>query len=186
MKLALDPYNNSTYQLKNHIRETLSYLDGKIEKGMTVVDIGQRSPLTDKIEERFGVKVINTVGDLDVDFKINYAVLADVVIYSHTIEHQFNPLYTLLKIKEFLRPLGKLYIMLPSRGKLLWDKGHYHEIDRYRMGLLLERAGYNITQVRRKKHWRHMLSYFTGIRMMLRMIFEYSICYTCNLNYIKR
>lgn len=179
--LRIDPYKNETQQAKNHYRETLVYLNGRLSPGMTVIDMGQRSPMTDLIERKLWVKITNTRGDLDSGFQYEDTTPADVVIYSHTIEHQFNPLYTLMRIKEVLKPYGTLYIMVPSRGKLLWTRNHYHEIDKYRMGLLLERAGYKIEKHERVKHWRGFWDYFTGARMILRAIFEYSACYTCKM-----
>lgn len=178
--LTNDPYKNNTRQAQNHYRETLKYLQGKLSPEMVIIDMGQRSPMTDLIEKEFGVKVSNTIGDLDEHFNVDKAYIpADIVIYSHTIEHQFNPLFTLQSIKDFLKPEGTLYIMVPSRGKLLWTRNHFHEIDRYRMGLLLDRAGFEIVKYERVKHWRGFWDYFTGARMILRAIFEYSACYTC-------
>jgi SAM-dependent methyltransferase len=180
--LQLNPYENESQQARNHYKETLRFLRGKLTPDQVILDIGQRSPMTDIIEKEFGVKLFNTVGDLDDEtFEFEVYEDMDVVIYSHTIEHQFNPLFTLKCIKFWMKPEGTLYIMVPSRGKLLWTKNHYHEIDRYRMGLLLDRAGFKIIDYRREKHWRGFWDYFKGARMFIRLFFEYSACYTCKI-----
>lgn len=177
--LRLDPYENKSQQVRNHYDETLRFLRGRVNSNQSIIDIGQRSPLTDIMEADLNIKITNTTGDLDQGFEFESTDPADVIIYSHTIEHQFNPLYTLLRIKEKMQPDGVLYIMLPSRGRLLWTAGHFHEIDHYRMGLLIKRAGLKIVGYERRKHWRGIRDYFTGFRMMLRAIFEYNAYYTC-------
>jgi len=179
--LALNPYENETQQARNHYKETLMFLKGKITQDHFILDVGQRSPMTDIIEDYFDVNVINTSGDLDEEFTPEYPGIFDVIIYSHTIEHQFNPLFTLKQIYKHMGPWSVLYIMVPSRGKLLWTKNHFHEIDRYRMKLLLERAGFRIIDYRREKQWRGFFDYFKGVRMFIRMFFEYSACYTCKV-----
>src|SRR5215203_2792250 len=139
---AKDLYHYDSYEQRLHRKRSVEYVEQNLPNINTldILDIGQRSPLTDAIEETLKVKIDNTTGDLDFTFtapKNQY----DAIIYSHTIEHQFNPLYTLVEIRKLLKDEGVLFIMLPERGKLLWDKGHYHEIDSYRFKELVERGG---------------------------------------------
>lgn len=165
-----------TVQYRKHIQETVRYLKQYVRPNHTVLDIGENSPLTDALREETGAEIYNTYGDLDTGFRIpNHYYTA--IIYSHTIEHQFNPLYTLLRIKEIMNSDTKLFIMLPSRGKLLWTDCHYHEIDHYRMQLLLKRAGLKIMRYERRKHWREWSFYLKGLRPLMRLIFEYNAYY---------
>ena len=175
---ASNPFNDHSDELFGHIRQTLDFLKGKL-KG-TILDVGQPSPLTEAIIMNFPVQVTNTVGDLDEEFTVDHIGYwpFNFIIYSHTIEHQFNPLNTLLGLKYRMNDNTVMFIMLPSRGKLLWTKGHFHEIDHYRMQALLDRAGLKIVAYERRKHWRRWYSYLTGIRPLLRLLFEYNAYYT--------
>ncbi len=163
-------------QFKSHLNKTLSYFAGKLNNKQNILDIGERNPLTNLLEKSYNVLIDNTNGDLDLDFQIPDKQY-DVVIYSHTIEHQFNPLYTLFRIREVLKPDGLLYILLPERGKLLWCKGHFHEIDEYRMQLLLKRAGFRVVSKIKQKIWRNWWEYIKGFRPILRLFFEYHAVY---------
>jgi len=180
-QFAKDPFIHnvmSNYQTRSRVNKTLEYLRGKVY-GM-VLDVGQRSPFTDELEKTFDCRVDNTEGDLDADFTIPGSAY-DVIIYSHTIEHQFNPLFTLLWLKEVLKEKGRMYIMVPERGKFLWYDGHFHEIDDYRMRLLIKRAGLKIVSKTRHKVWRHWKMYFMGIRPLFRFFLEYNAIYEIEL-----
>ena len=172
-----DTYDfRGNHMFESHIKNTLSYFKGKLNTKQVILDIGSKGPLTEEIETLFNLKIDSTSGDLDIDFQIPNRKY-DVVIYSHTIEHQFNPLFTLLKIRDVLTPDGRLYILLPERGKLLWTKGHYHEIDEYRMRILLKRSGLEVESKVRQKIWRNWYYYLTGFRPLLRLFKEYHVIY---------
>ena len=131
-ELAKDPYTAYSKQTELKNRQTLNYLRFKINRNDTILDVGVRSPLTDEIEKFFNIMIYNTDGDLDTNPNVPMEYF-DIIIYSHTIEHQFNPLFTLLRLKSRLKHNGIMYIFLPNRPKFLWFKGHFHEIDRYRI-----------------------------------------------------
>lgn len=171
-ELAKDPYANKAKLLQVGMRKIMRYLKERMKEEGPILDIAQRSPLTDLIEQEIG-PVLNTSGDLDVDFEIPVRY-ARYIVYSHTIEHQFNPLYTLLRLAEVMDEKSRMFIILPSRGKLLWEVQHFHEIDHYRMQLLLKRAGYKMISFERKKVWRSPIFYFKGVRPILRFFFEYT------------
>lgn len=174
-ELAKTPWFD-TYQLKRGNTDTVNYLRRKGLSG-SIIDIGQRSPLTEAIEKEMNTGAIATTsGDLDI-MPFNHRVTFDYIIYSHTIEHQFNPLHTLLELRKVMHDQTRMFIILPQRGKLLWDKGHFHEIDDYRMRLLLKRAGYEILSYERIKARRTWWFYFTGLRPLLRLFFEYNAYY---------
>lgn len=175
--LAGDPY--LTKDVRN-IRQVIRYLERKIRKehrGL-ILDVGQRSPLTDAIDGYFPYSYIsNTEGDLDIEFRIPTKYY-DVIVYSHTIEHQHNPLYTLLKIKDVMLTRGRMFIILPSRPHFLREKQHhYHEIDRHAMKLLIESAGMRIMSYERQKHWRYWKQYLKGFRPLCRLFFEFNAYY---------
>lgn len=170
----------NTTQYRSHLKKTMRYLKDKITRNCLILDLGGRNPLSDKMELELDCNVCNTIGDLDAEFIYPLAHY-DAIIYSHTIEHQFNPLYTLQKLRLVMSPETRLYILLPERGKLLWCKGHFHEIDEYRMGLLLERAGMQIITKTKQKIWRDWWFYFTGIKPLMRLFFEYHVIYEIKL-----
>ncbi len=178
-KLTVPPEKNQSE------KQIIDYLKRKInEYPVFVLDIGQKSQLTEAIINNLRPLFLhNTFGDLD-----DVAIIADnggkewvnnydYIIYSHTIEHQFNPLNTLELIKMKMSKDSKLFIILPSRPKFLWTKNHYHEIDNYRMKLLIERAGMRIISTERHKVWRKNIYQYWGIRPFLRLFFEYSRYY---------
>lgn len=161
-------------QTIDRYKKTFDYLEGKMQG--SILDVGDRTPFTVELEKRFKIPVYNTKGDLDLDFYIPDGKY-DVIIYSHTLEHQFNHLFSILKLKKVLRTDGTLYLMLPDRGRLLWCDNHYHEIDDYRVKLLMKRAGLKVISKVRHKVWRHWKIYFTGLRPLLRLLLEYNAIY---------
>jgi len=174
-ELAKTPWFD-TYQLSRGNEDTVEYLR---RKGITpyILDVGPCSPLTKMIHRELRVAPIaNTEGDLDV-MPFMDGMTFDYIIYSHTIEHQFNPLHTLLELRKAMHDKTRMFIILPRRGKLLWDRGHYHEIDHYRMKLLLQRAGYEIISYELHKGWRPWWFYLTGIRPLMRLFLEYNAYY---------
>ncbi len=178
-ELYRDPNENSSKQYENANKVTLQYLKNRVGINDQVLDIGRLSPLTEEIKKNILTgkgEIFNTDGDLDIDFFIPESKNAnkkfDIIIFSHTIEHLFNPLYSLLRIKEVMDENSKLYVILPQRPKFLWTKGHFHEIDDYRMKLLIERAELDIVSIENKRYCRAFYEYFKGIRPFFRMFLE--------------
>jgi len=156
-------------------RKTIKYLKKKNITGR-VLDIGQESPLTSMISNNFDVWIDNTAGDLDGNFKIpgdDY----DFVVFSHTVEHIFDPVHCLLEIKNVMKPHGDMFVFLPRRGKLLWAPNHYHEIDHYRFLKLMERTGFEVIDWEHHKAWRAPFHYFMGIRSFYRLFREFNVAY---------
>jgi SAM-dependent methyltransferase len=181
-ELSRDPFNE-TEQTVNVINTTLYYLS---RKGICLsytrmLDVGRESPLTIAVKILFGIEVYNTKGDLDEGFYLPRCGYFDYILYSHTIEHQFNPLHTLLELKKVMNSETKMFIILPNKPKFLWWEGHFHEIDPYRMGLLLKRAGLRIVSYERHRVWRGWRFYLTGIRPLLRLFCEYNDYYEVKL-----
>ena len=163
-------------QTKAKHEDMLRLLYNYLNSESKVLDTGERNPFTTIIENAFKIEVDNTDGDLDVDFSIpqnNY----NVIICSHVIEHIFNPLHMLLKLKEVLTDDGIIILALPQRTKLLWTKVHFHEIDDYRIRVLFKRAGFEVAEKIKQKVKREWWSYFTGFRPILRFFLEYNAVY---------
>lgn len=161
------------------IRKVINYLKDKIPADAEILDIGQENHLTKALSAVLRKSVDNTTGDLDSCFvmpKDGY----DIIIYSHTIEHQFSPLHTLGILKLHLYENGRMYIFAPNgcTFKFLWGKGHYHEIDQYRMGLLLKRAGLKLISTTKQRYFDAWWHYLLGVRPFLRLVVTLIDCNT--------
>jgi SAM-dependent methyltransferase len=131
-----------------------------------VLDLGERNPLTARIEDRYGILIENTSGDLD-DLALTGTF--DTVLCFEVIEHLMNPLRILQQVHRVLEPSGSFFLSTPKhKPHFLWDKHHFTEFDWKRLSALIARAGF---QVMRKDEFRTMPMwwYFTGIRPLIRM-----------------
>ena len=137
------------------------YLQGKLSG--KILDIGERNPLTVRLEGRNGVKIESTNG-MDLDFCSwcsQYDVYEwngvesvideedctrfDSVICSHVIEHLFNPLLFLNSVKTILTPDGIMYII--TSIKPYWITPalcHFHEMNHRNFNRLITRAGFQV------------------------------------------
>lgn len=162
-------------EAKNSHKEITNYLSGKLFDN--ILDVGERNPLTILLENTYNIKIDNTDGDLDVGFsapKKNY----DVIIFSHVVEHLFNPLFCLMELKKLLKPNGVIFIATPrcpENLKLNWSKGHFHELDEYRMNKLVERSGLKIID---KYYYKRNIGGFKGVRPILKKILYKNAIYT--------
>lgn len=79
----------------------------------------------------------------------------DVIHFSHTLEHLFNPLDTLLRARKILTNDGVLVIAVPNTGSFEckifgrmwtpWDlPRHLYHFDKTTLSLLLQQAGYRV------------------------------------------
>lgn len=134
-----------------------------------VLDIGERNPFTNRLEKRYGIKVTNTEGDLDV---IELKGIYDTVFCLEVIEHLMNPLRLLMQIQNVLSADGTLFLSTPKhKPHFLWDPHHFTELDEFRLQALVTRAGFRIV---RTKFFRTMPLwwYMTGVRPFLRFFFN--------------
>lgn len=196
---AKDPYKEHTCQSDVKIRQTIDFLcsyitanqeeemSPNVQQKVEILDVGGKSPMTEAIEHTYRIWLHSTIGDLDDAFGIvdafgklrafdSYNKYFDYIIYSHTIEHQFNPLLTLNSLRCIMKKNGTMFIFVPCRGKLLWTKNHYHEIDTWRMGELLKQADMEIIRTRLWKVYRPWWQYFS-FKGILRLFFEYNKVY---------
>ena len=142
------------------------------------LDIGERNPLTKRLELEFSVEIDSTRGDLDKQLSCPKSKY-DLVIFSHVIEHLFNPLVCLENIKQVLHPNGIMILACPVKPHFLtWGKGHFHEMDSYRLEKLLKRAGFEILIWKKFRNIRTWKS-FIGIRPILRQFFKVQTVIIC-------
>ena len=163
--------------LKNqepHYRKIVPFFKDKI-KGK-ILDIGEKNPLTVRLEKEYGVKIDNTREDLDCTLSLHGGIY-DTIICSHIIEHLFNPLLFLWHIKSIMR--DKLYIIAPIKPYWITPaKCHFHEMDEYRFKKLIERAGLKIMAW---ETYSVPIKWAFSVRNWLRRLYnEYSIV-TCSL-----
>ena len=168
------PYRNivdSEYFNVPHVRirweKTLLFLDQfQTDSGL---DIGDRTPFTEQLEAYYNCSFDNTTIDLD-EGKLTGEY--DVITALEIIEHLFNPLHLLKEISSVLKEGGKLYLSTPKeKPRFLWSKDHFHEMNEKSILALIERAGFRV--IRKEEIRIHPFKfYFTGIRPLLRFIFE--------------
>ncbi len=107
-----------------------------------VLDIGSRNFFTEVLERKYNIEIDSTSCDLDEGLtspKSHY----DFVHYNNVVEHQFNPLLTLLEIKKILKSDGMLILGCPLKPKWITSaKCHFHEFDEYTYQELIKRAGF--------------------------------------------
>ncbi|HLO59037.1 MAG TPA: hypothetical protein VK172_14830 [Lentimicrobium sp.] len=129
-----------------------------------VLDIGEHNLFTDVLQGYFEKATIeNTWGDLDMGLNCLFPIY-NYVHYNNVIEHQFNPLRTLLDIKEVLSLSGTLILGTPIKPSWITSaKCHFHEMDEYRFKKLIARAGFEIFD---EVHFWHDIS-LNGIRGIL-------------------
>jgi len=147
-----------------------------------VLNIGDENPLCDDLVKAYNLEIEYTYGDdLDVDW-IGDNEYFDIVLYLDVMEHQFNPLFTMMEVKKVLKKNGTAYIGLPRRPHFLWSDEHFHEIDEQRFKFLMDRAGFYVVGEWEYKYKREWWQYLTGVRMFLRSFFEKGVVYqVCKL-----
>lgn len=162
-------------------RKEIYFLKDYLFPEMRILDIGEYNPLTFKICNEFKIDHIdNTYGDLDENFEIPREDY-DFVINSHVIEHVFNPLHQLMRIRQVMKPDAVLFISTPIHPYFLGTSpGHFHEMDRYRFEKLIARAGFEI------KVWDAFYPYdhwswrsFTGLRPFVRSFYKTQALVIC-------
>lgn len=130
--------------------ETIKMIDRHGGLFGNVLDIGERNLFTEILENRYGISpIFNTYGDLDTGLRVKDRAYGtrtyDWVNYNNVIEHQFNPLFTLLQIKKRLKRDGIIILGTPVKPNWITSaKCHFHEFDQYRFERLIARAGLKI------------------------------------------
>ncbi len=135
------------------------------------LDIGDRTPMTGRLEELYGCRFDTTATDLDVG---TLDGLYQVVTAFEVLEHLYNPLHLLLEVRKVLAPgaSSRLFVSTPAwKPAILQSPDHFHEMTRRSLESLIERAGYIVVR-RDGFRIRPFLFCLTGFRPMLRCIFE--------------
>lgn len=134
-----------------------------------VLDIGERNPLTEQLEDRYGITIENTTVDLDL---VPLSGTYDTVFCFEVIEHLMNPLHLMLQIRGVLKESGRLFMSTPKhKPHFLWGKYHFTEYDEKRLLALVARAGFRIIrfeEFRTMPFWWH----FLGIRPLIRAFYN--------------
>ena len=162
-----ESYSNAP-STKIRWEKSLNFL-GDLNNVKTALDIGDRTGLTEMMEDKYGVKFDNTQGDLDkIELKGNY----DLVTSFEVLEHLFNPLFNLEQINNVLNKNGCLILSTPlAKPSFLWAKKHFHEMSKRSIYALFESAGFKIL---RHGYFRvhPFLFYTSGIRPLMRLFLD--------------
>jgi SAM-dependent methyltransferase len=135
-------------------RETIKIIDSIGGLSGSVLDIGSRNHFTAVLEGKYSVTIDSTSGDLDLGLKCP-GTAYDFVHYNNVIEHQFNPLLTLLQIRRVLKNSGYLILGTPLKPTIItFATCHFHEFDEYRYRKLIARAGFQ--EVKRVHFYRQV------------------------------
>jgi SAM-dependent methyltransferase len=131
-------------QARPHHDIICDWFQFKLQPGQKILDIGERNPLTERLEGRNGVKIDNTNVDLDYAIPIKDDIY-DVLICSHIIEHLFNPLFFLKALYWVMEDNATLYIIAPIKPYWITPaRCHFHEMDYRNFKRLVHKAGFRV------------------------------------------
>jgi hypothetical protein len=153
---------------------TISFLRGvpvSVPPPSAGLDIGDRTPMTARLEELFGCRFDSTSADLDVGtLEGSY----QVVTAFEVLEHLYNPLHLLLEARKVLdrEAASRLFVSTPAwKPSILQSPDHFHEMTRRSLESLIDRAGFRVVR-RDEFRIRPFRFCLTGLRPMLRCMFE--------------
>ena len=161
--MSLIPFDSH----KHRYRLTLDFMNGRIRKDQTILDLGAENPFSDILKSE-GFEVLNTDFDLDREPEKVAGYRADVCTAFEIFEHLLNPLGVLEKLTtDYLFasvPLCLWFAPAYRNRKDPWDR-HFHEFEDWQFDWLLDHAGWKI--IRREKWKNPVLK--PGIRPILRL-----------------
>ena len=156
-------------------RKTIKFLRKHIPDGSRIIDLGDRSVLSDKMNYYYSIIRFNH--DLDYHY-------AEIIPKSNSIFTSFQVFEHLFAPFNFLNAeSGKLVCSVPLKvwfSNAYWNESdkrdcHYHEFEIKQFNALLERTGW---QIQDYEIWRTPDKLRFGIRPLLRFIFpSYYIVY---------
>ena len=167
IKINKEYIGNSTHKFR--WENTLKFLNKPHNRLKNGLDIGDKSPLTEAMEDYFSIQFSNTNVDLDIE-PLNGKY--DIITSFEVIEHLYNPLFNLLEIHKVLNENGIFYLSTPLfKPSFLWSPNHFHEMQKASIINLFNRAGFRIE--REDKFKIHPISfYLKGFRPLMRLFFE--------------
>lgn len=154
-----------------HIRRWELTLNFLMKYGVdgNCLDCGDRTEMTEMIEDWFSVKVKNTEHNLDW-FQPGFGNFDNVFIFE-IIEHLINPGVLFEWLKERINPNTIIYLSTPiNRPKWMRNKQwHFHEFNYNELEHLIDQSGFKIVDEKRINctRWYYM---FTGFRPLLRVL----------------
>lgn len=153
---------------RNRWRLLLDFIDFDL-KGRAL-DIGERNPFTEQLEQHFHIKIADT-GLIDLDTE-KLQGRYETIFCFEVLEHLMNPLFFMQNCREVLEKNGKIFLSTPLRNPnfLQDNETHFKEYRSLELRQLSERAGFHINRLHVVKHipksW-----IFRGIRPALRYLF---------------
>ena len=150
-------------------KRTLEFLQGSSHSASRLfsgLDLGERTPFTDMLEQHFGCPFENTSVDLDID---PLAGSFGLVTAFEVLEHLYNPLHALLEVRHLLvGDDARLFVSMPLwKPSYLASPDHFHEMSRSEALSLFSRAGFAVLRSTEFRI-RHPLFYLTGVKPLLR------------------
>jgi SAM-dependent methyltransferase len=152
---------------RNRWRLLLDFIDfGSNGKAL---DIGERNPFTEQMEQRFHIKIDDT-GLLDLDTEKLQGKYNTIFCFE-VLEHLMNPLFFMQNCYEVLEKQGKMFISTPLRNPdfLRDNETHFNEYRPKELQQLCARVGFHINRLHVVKHipkrW-----LFKGMRPALRYL----------------
>ncbi len=142
---------------------------------MSILEIGDRSGMTDLLVDKWKTPIASTGSqhDFDIDGRLSDFFPKDIILSCEILEHLMNPLYHLIEVKKILKPNGTLYLTTPKKKfEFLWTRWHWHEMSLERLTFLFDKAGFKIVK-RRKALTRSWWFYLTGFRPFLRLFVDW-------------
>jgi SAM-dependent methyltransferase len=140
------------------------------------VDIGVKNAKMEYIKD----ELLLNVGYLSVkDFNFDKLTGSyDTIFCFETLEHIQNPLFFMREMKSMLRDDGTIYLSLPGRAKIFWTKHHFREYNKKDLQKwILIPLGLEIIRSRRIRIPKKYISYFKGIRPLLRIFVDFTNLY---------
>ena len=133
------------------------------------LDCGNRTTLTDHMENIFEINIDNTEHNLDW-FRPGFGNFNNVFIFE-VIEHLINPGVLFEWLKERINPNSSIYLSTPiNRPKWMRNREwHFHEFNYNELEYLIDKAGFTIVDEKRINCTRWYYA-FTGFRPLLRVL----------------
>ncbi len=132
----------------------------------SVLDVGERNPRTEFLEDRFKCKIDSTNWDLDYYRPLLSSKKYKSIIFACVIEHLYNPLTCLNSLYPCLRKDGKMLIVVPQFKKL--TSSHFHQIPDSRMRGLLDKANFKVLEYYQFNNPFKFHQHLKGVRPLLR------------------